>query len=244
MSKAQVYQHEINLQELINEHGLLVNRIAKHIKARLPDSVLLDDLIQSGMIGLIEAAKQFDASRGASFETYAGIRVRGAILDELRKGDWIPRSVHRNSRAITQAIHDVEKELGRSAQDNEIAQHLGIDLTEYHEMLNDVRASKIMNFEDPLSTEQATTLENASTDNEPQKKMVEAKFLEAMTRGIQTLPEREALVLSLYYEEELNLREIGMVLDVSESRVSQIMTQAIHRLKAKLEPWLHEQDEE
>ncbi len=237
MTKAQVYQDDLNLKTLIHEHGLLVSRIARHIKGRLPDSVLLDDLIQAGMIGLIEAARQFDSSRGASFETYAGIRIRGAILDELRKGDWIPRSVHRNSRKITQAIEEVEKKIGRSAQDHEIAEHLDITLEAYHDMLTDVRAAKIIQIDEPSDANDSPTNIADTSENEPQKQAFEAKFLEALTQSIETLPEREALVLSLYYEEELNLKEIGAVLDISESRVSQIMSQAIHRLKAKLQDW-------
>lgn len=241
MNKAHVYQNDVDLKDLISNHGLLVHRIARHIKGRLPDNILLDDLVQAGMIGLIEAARQFDGNRGASFETYAGIRIRGAILDELRKGDWIPRSVHRNSRTITQAIQEVEKELGRSAQDSEIAAHLGIELAEYHAMLTDVRSSRIMDFED-ISTTEKTNASPVEESNQPQQQAFEARFIEALTQNIQTLPEREALILSLYYEEELNLREIGAVLDISESRVSQIMTQAIHRLKAKLSDWRNDND--
>lgn len=123
-------------------------RIAYHLLARLPASVQLDDLTQSGMIGLIEAAKNFDGTKGASFETYAGIRIRGAMLDEIRKGDWVPRSVHKNARMVAQATAELEAELGREVKDVEVAEKLDITLNEYHDILNDVNSGRIIGIED------------------------------------------------------------------------------------------------
>jgi RNA polymerase sigma factor FliA len=218
--------------ELIERHTELVRKIAYHLIARLPASVLVDDLIQSGMIGLLEAARNFDVSKGASFETFAGIRIRGAMLDEMRRGDWVPRSVHKNSRSIISAIAEVEKQTGRDAKEAEIADKLSLTLAEYQHMLRDVNCAKLVAYEDLSSSEEGLSNEPVSCDitfNEVSKH----QFANKLVTMINELPEREALVLSLYYDEELNLKEIGLVLDVSESRVSQIHSQALHRLKAK-----------
>lgn len=230
MIKATGYHN--NTSELIERHTELVQKIAYHLMVRLPPNVLVDDLIQSGMIGLLEAARNFDVTKGASFETFAGIRIRGAMLDEMRRGDWVPRSVHKNSRSIANAISEVEKITGRDAKEAEIAKQLSLSLPEYHHMLRDVNCAKLVAYEDLATSEEGLSSEPAGHDmtfNE----VSEAQFASKLVEMIKELPEREALVLSLYYDEELNLKEIGMVLDVSESRVSQIHSQALHRLKAK-----------
>ncbi len=230
MIKAQGYYN--NTSDLIERHAELVKKIAYHLMARLPASVLVDDLVQSGMIGLLEAARNFDGSKGASFETFAGIRIRGAMLDEMRRGDWVPRSVHKNSRNIASAIADVEKRTGRDAKEAEVAKQLNVSLLEYQQMLRDVNCAKLVAYEDLAGSEEGLTgvsENNDSTFNE----VSENEFSSKLVAMIKQLPEREALVLSLYYDEELNLKEIGLVLDVSESRVSQIHSQALHRLKAK-----------
>jgi RNA polymerase sigma factor for flagellar operon FliA len=205
--------------------------------ARLPASVLVDDLIQSGMIGLLEAARNFDGSKGASFETFAGIRIRGAMLDEIRKGDWTPRSVHRNGRAITEAISQVESETGRDARDVDIATKLNVSLQDYHQMLNEVNAGKLVGIEDLGVSEDVITTEQSRGSDAPLEDLMQGAFQKSLAQAITTLPEREAIVLSLYYDEELNLREIGEVLDVSESRVSQIHSQAMLKLKSRMKSW-------
>ncbi|CAH0534096.1 RNA polymerase sigma factor FliA [Vibrio stylophorae] len=221
----------------IERHRDLVKRIAHHLIGRLPPNVLLEDLIQAGMIGLIEAQQNYDATKGASFETFAGIRIRGAMLDEIRRGDWVPRSVHRNSRAISQAINLLEHELGRDPTDVEIAAHLEVSVSQYHQMLNDVSCGRLLGIEDLGVSEDAIHHEDQSEENIPFAGVAEESFRLALIESIKTLPEREALVLSLYYDEELNLKEIGAVLGVSESRVSQIHSQAMQRLRAKLSAW-------
>ncbi|WP_439654909.1 RNA polymerase sigma factor FliA [Zobellella iuensis] len=236
MNKALAYARQQGSHQLVERHAGLVRRIAQHLLARLPDSVLLDDLIQSGMVGLLEAARNFDAAKGASFETFAGIRIRGAMLDEIRRGDWVPRSVHRNSRQIAEAIAAVQRREGRNAQDREVAQELGVELDAYYAMLLDANNGKILEmeeFESGVDSHAEQGVHSAS----PFEEMSRARFLRALSNHIKTLPEREALVLSLYYDEELNLKEIGQVLDVSESRVSQIHSQAMHRLRARLRDW-------
>ncbi|REL30246.1 RNA polymerase sigma factor FliA [Thalassotalea euphylliae] len=237
MVKANAYTSYLDKSALIEQHTVLVKRIAYHLLARLPASVIADDLIQSGMIGLLEAASNFDGSKGASFETFAGIRIRGAMLDEIRKGDWTPRSVHKNSRMISDAIKALEGELGRDVTDSEVADKLDISLNEYHHILNEVSTGKIIGIEDLGVTDDVLSFDEEFQEDDPYHTIEHVTFKKTLTECISTLPEREALVLSLYYDEELNLKEIGQVLDVSESRVSQIHSQAMHRLKARMQSW-------
>lgn len=237
MIKANAYSASIDKSALLEQHTVLVKRIAYHLLARLPASVLVEDLIQSGMIGLLEAANNFDHSKGASFETFAGIRIRGAMLDEMRRGDWTPRSVHKNSRMISEAIAELEAELGRDVTDNEVAAKLEISVAEYHHMLNEVSTGKIIGMDDLGVSEDALDVAEHSQVTSPYNDIEHDFFKKSLASCISTLPEREALVLSLYYDEELNLREIGQILDISESRVSQIHSQAMHRLKARMQAW-------
>jgi RNA polymerase sigma factor FliA len=230
----QVSQNEDN--NFIEEYAPLVKRIAHHLLARLPQSVQVDDLVQAGMIGLIEAHRNYDATKGASFTTYAGIRIRGSMLDEIRKGDWAPRSVHRNSRRVQEAIREVEHHLGRDAKPAEVASILGITVDEYHRILQDSNGAKIFAFEELGVSEDAFSGgRNPST--EPLERVQKKDFKKQLAQEISKLPEREKLVLALYYDEELNLREVGEVLGVSESRISQIHSQAMHRLSARMKAW-------
>ncbi len=237
MVKANSYNNQINKTALLEQHTVLVKRIAYHLLARLPASVQVDDLIQSGMIGLFEAANNFDNSKGASFETFAGIRIRGAMLDEIRRGDWTPRSVHKNSRMISEAIKQLEAQFGRDVSDIEVAEKLDISLNDYHHILSEVSTGKILGIDDLGVSEDAIKLSDDCKADDPYQSIEQIAFKKGLAQCIKSLPEREALVLSLYYDEELNLREIGQVLDVSESRVSQIHSQAMHRLKARMQSW-------
>ena len=237
MVKVRTYNNQIDKSALLAQHTVLVKRIAYHLLARLPASVLVDDLIQSGMIGLFEAANNFDNTKGASFETFAGIRIRGAMLDEMRRGDWTPRSVHRNSRMVSEAIKHLEAQLGRDVMDIEVAEKLNISLNDYHQILNEVSTGKILGINDLSASEDTLKFDETSLGDDPYQSIEQGAFKKGLVECINTLPEREALVLSLYYDEELNLREIGQVLDVSESRVSQIHSQAMHRLKARMQSW-------
>lgn len=239
MNKAHAYVRHQDQNALIERHALLVKRIGLHLMTRLPSSVQLDDLLQAGMIGLLDAARNYDGSKGASFETYAGIRIRGAMIDEIRRGDWVPRSVHRNTRRISEAIDTVEQLHGRDAKDAEVAEQLGVSLDEYHNMLNEAACGRVVGIEDlgvsddVLSGEQ----EDEEDSNKAFSGLAKERFQQALAEGISHLPEREALVLSLYYDEEMNLKEIGQILSVSESRVSQIHSQAMHRLRARMKDW-------
>ncbi|MDO9372716.1 MAG: RNA polymerase sigma factor FliA [Gammaproteobacteria bacterium] len=221
--------------ELVTRHAPLVKRIAYHLMTRLPPSVQVDDLIQAGLIGLLEAARHYDASQGASFETYAGIRVRGAMLDEVRKTDWAPRSVHRKARMISDAVRAIENRVGRHAQDHEVATALDMSLHDYHQMLQDASGYSLLSLDAMAADDEYGAHEAPDKGETPLESLQNADFRQTLAAAIEDLPERERLVIALYYDDELNLREIGAVLEVSESRVSQIHTQAMLRLRAHME---------
>ncbi len=241
MNKALIYEQNAkanNQQAFIEKYSVLVKRIAHHLLGRLPPSVQVEDLIQSGMIGLIEAQQNYDGSKGASFETYAGIRIRGAMLDDIRRGDWVPRSVHKNNRDINQAISELESKLNRDPTDSEVAAHLEMTLSQYHSALTDINCSRLIGIEDlGVSDDVIGSDDDSAHHASPFKGVADESFRKALVESIKQLPEREALVLSLYYDEELNLKEIGEVLGVSESRVSQILSQSMQRLRTKLSAW-------
>lgn len=230
---------QLGNQIQVEDYAVLVKRIAHHMMLRMPASVQVEDLIQAGMIGLLEAAQKYDASRGASFETYAGIRIRGAIVDEMRRGDWAPRSVHRNARRISEAIGIVEGRTGRDALDSEVAEELGVALDDYFDMLRDASASRLFSYEETFGDDD-TSLSMAGPGSDhasPLEGIQRSALKQSLAQAITQLPEREKLVLALYYDEELNLKEIGQVLGVSESRVSQIHSQAALRLRTRLADW-------
>ena len=235
-SKAQAQDSQ---HQLVERYAPLVKRIAYHLLARLPASVQVEDLMQAGMIGLLEASKKYDGGKGASFETYAGIRIRGAMLDEVRKGDWAPRSVHRNTRMVSEAIRAIEARTGRDAKDQEVAAELQLSLEDYYGILSDTLGSRLFSFDDLLQDgDQGSSRDDmARSYGGPGQELEEARFQQALSEAIGALPERERLVLTLYYDEELNLKEIGEVLGVSESRVSQLHSQCAARLRARLSEW-------
>jgi len=224
-------------QDIIVNYTGLVKKIAYHLHGRLPNSVQIEDLIQAGMIGLLSAAGNYNAEKGANFDTYASIRIRGMMLDEVRKNDWVPRSVYKNSRRISEAIRSIENNVGRDARDQEIADKLEISVDDYHSMLKDVSTSQVYGLDD-------VGLDNDSLHNqigiditEPMEGLAYQDFVNNLAECIDALPEKEKLVLSLYYDEELNLKEIGEVLGVSESRICQIHSQAMMRLRSRLPEW-------
>jgi len=242
MSAVAVYRSvkASNPNDQIMQHAPLVKRIAYHLLNKLPDSVQVDDLIQAGMLGLLEAIKHYDASQGASFDTYASIRVRGAMLDEVRRNDWTPRSVHKKSRMVSNAIRFLENKTGNEAKDIEIAEYLGIDLEEYHHILQDSVNCRLFSIDELTNTDDHFSDPSMSSQEQPLNDLTRNGFQQALTIAIAQLPEREQLVISLYYDEELNLREIGEVLNISESRVSQISSQAILRLRSRLSEWIND----
>lgn len=214
----------------------LVRHEALRLQVRLPASVELDDLLQAGGIGLLNAVERFDALRGTAFTTYAVQRIRGAMLDELRSRDWVPRSVRRNAREVASAIHQLEQGLGRHATELEVAKQLDLSLEEYRQRLLDTNNSQLFSY-DEYCEEHGDSAELVTEMHEianPLRQLMEGHLSERVIDAIEALPDREKMVLTLYYQEELNLKEIGAVLDVGESRVSQLHSQAIKRLRVRL----------
>lgn len=223
----------IDSDKLVTEHAPLINRIAYHLICRLPPSVQIEDLRQAGIIGLLEAARNYDASQGASFQTYAGIRIRGAMLDELRRTDWVPRSIHRKARQLTETVQEIERRERRPAKDVEIAREMGMGADEYYRLLSEISVSRVLSIEEVFSDGE----EYDEPKSGPIDQLERERFGHELARAVDQLPQKEALVLALYYDEELNLREIGEVLGVSESRICQIHGQALIRLRAKMREW-------
>ena len=219
----------------MQEYAPLVKRIANHLRGRLPEGVDQDDLIQVGLIALLDAARQYSPAKGASFETYAGIRVRGAMLDEVRNTDWTPRSVYRRQRELTAAIQAVENRTGKPADAREIAAELGVPLEEYFRIVTSAAAHRLFSLDQEGEDGDMPVHQIEDPDTEPSAELESDEFRQALAAAIRALPEREALVMSLYYEEELNLKEIGEVLGVTESRVCQIHGQALARVRATVQ---------
>lgn len=236
MSPQSAYQAvaALDADALVETHAPLVRRIADHLRGRLPDNVETDDLVQVGLMALLEAARKFSATKGARFETYAGIRIRGAMLDEVRAMGWTPRSVHRKQREISMAMHAVEQETGREARAEDVAERLGVSMDEYHKMAADSVAARLTSLDQVVNGEEKSA-SIAAENEDPAESVEKGEFREMLADVIGSLPEREALVMALYYDEELNLREIGRVLDVSESRVCQIHGQALARVRSRLQ---------
>jgi RNA polymerase sigma factor for flagellar operon FliA len=227
----------LNLDTVVRQHAELVKRIAYYLAGRLPPQVEVEDLIQAGMIGLIEAAQNFAAGRGASFETYAGFRIRGAMLDALRRLDWAPRSVHRKARAAAAAIRAVEADKGGAASEAEVATHMGVSLDDYHRILRDALGCQVLHLADSDSDNDSPLDRLADGSPNPELALFDEHMRGAVIAAIERLPERERMVLSLYYGDELNLKEIGVVMKVTESRVCQLHGQALVRLRARLSEW-------
>ncbi len=227
-----------NYDEMMTEYAPFVKRIAYHMISRLPANVQLEDMVQAGMIGLFDALKGYDMSKGASFETYARIRIQGAMIDEVRRCDWTPRSVYKKSRQVSEAIRSVEKEKGRDAKDSEVAEMLELSMDEYYNMVKDAAGCQLLSYED-IALAGGSADEYKSGDfNGPYKHVQEETFKRGLADKISNLPEREKLVVSLYYDEEFNLREIGEILGITEGRVCQIHSQALVRLRARMSEWV------
>lgn len=222
---------------LLEEHAPLVKRLAHQMKAKLPPSVEVDDLIQAGMIGLLDAVGRYEENHGAQFETYAVQRIRGAMLDELRNSDWLPRSMRQNMRKIEEAMNILQQRLGRPPSETEVAKQLKLSLTEYQELLFEGSGHQLVYYEDFHDNDDGEHfLDRYCTDqsDDPLQSLMNSGFRDAVIDAINALPEREKILMGLYYEQELNLKEIGAVMNVSESRVSQLHSQAVARLRAFL----------
>ena len=229
--------------KLVAQMAPLVKRIAYHFMARLPASVQVDDLIQAGLLGLMDAAKNFDDTQGAQFETYAIQRIRGSMLDELRQADWLPRNVRKNLRRIEAAISLLEQRLGRQPREQELADELGVPLDNYQTMLLESRGYQLLHYEDFQESEDSDFFDVylAANQRGPLDTLEDSRFRRHLVQAISALPEREKIVMGLYYEQEMNLKEIGQVLGVSESRVCQLHGQAVARLRGRLKDWTKKQ---
>jgi RNA polymerase sigma factor for flagellar operon FliA len=225
--------------EQITKYAPLVKRIAYHMMARLPASVEVDDLIQVGLIGLMDAVARFDGTQGAQFESYATQRIRGSMLDELREADWLPRHVRQKSRQIEAAIHRLEQRNGKAPSEQEISAELGMPIDQYQSMLGDVKCSQLLYYEDFSDEDSADFLERYLADgsSDPLSVLEDEGFRASLVAAIHNLPERERSMMGMYYEQDMNLKEIGAVLGVSESRVCQLHSQAVARLRAQLKIW-------
>ncbi|HET6786524.1 MAG TPA: RNA polymerase sigma factor FliA [Aquabacterium sp.] len=230
----------LNLDAMLHQYSPLVRRLAHQMIAKLPANVEIDDLIQVGMIGLTDALSRFDAGQGVQFETFATQRIRGAMLDELRGADWMSRGTRKQQRDIEAAVHRLEQRLGRAPQESEIAKEMGMSLGEYQEMLGKVRGTQLIYLEDMSGDDgDSDYLDRHVADegSDPLSLLQDYRMREALVEAIKNLPEREQYVMSMYYEQDMNLKEIAAVLGVTESRVCQLHSQSIARLRVKLREW-------
>jgi RNA polymerase sigma factor for flagellar operon FliA len=230
----------LDKQTAIKTYAPLVRRLAHHMLARLPANVEIDDIIQAGLIGLMDAVSRYEDSQGAQFETYATQRIKGAMLDELRAADWLPRSVRKSQRQIESAIAKLQHQLKRQPTDVEIARQLDMSVEDYHEMLGDARGMQLVHYEDFGSDDENESFLDRhcpDTSLEPSERVQDARFKQALVGAIDQLPERERNLMGMYYEQDMNFREIAEVLGVTESRICQLHTQAVARLRGSMKQW-------
>ena len=236
-----------NREEVIKRYSPMIKYVANRIAMRLPPHIEVDDLISVGVLGLMDAISKYDSSRGAKFKTYAEFRVRGAILDELRAMDWVPRSIRQKASNVDKVVQGLQARLGRAPEDEEVAKEMGLSLDQFHDTLNETKSIPIFSLEDlgiaKESGEQQSLLDclagKADADPQTQIRLIELK--EIIAKAIDALPEKERLMVSLYYYEELTMKEIGAVLEITESRVSQIHSKAVYRLRTKLKAVIAEE---
>ncbi len=222
--------------QCLRDYAPMVKRLAHQMMSRLPYSVQIDDIIQAGMMGLLDAANRYDEIHGAQFETYATQRIRGAMLDELRSADWLPRGLRRDMRRIELSVSRLQQKLGRAPNETEIARELDVSLVEYQQMLQEARGAQLIYYEDFQDEDHDDFFERFefSNDCDPQALLQDERFKAELVRAIDLLPERERMLMGMIYEQEMNLREVGEVFGVSESRISQLHSQAVARLRAAL----------
>jgi len=236
-----------NREEVIKRYSPMIKYVANRIAMRLPPHIEVDDLISVGVLGLMDAISKYDSNRGAKFKTYAEFRVRGAILDELRAMDWVPRSIRQKASKVDKVVQELQAKLSRSPEDEEVAKEMGISLDQFHDTLNETKSIPVFSLEDlgiaKESGEQQSLLDclagKADADPQTQIRLIELK--EIIAKAIDALPEKERLMVSLYYYEELTMKEIGAVLEITESRVSQIHSKAVYRLRTKLKAIIAEE---
>jgi RNA polymerase sigma factor for flagellar operon FliA len=225
-------------EQLILEYADLIKFVAGRLSIYFGGNVEYDDLIGYGVFGLIDAIEKFDPNKKVKFETYASLRIRGAIIDSIREQDWAPRSLRKKSKDLEKSISELENRLGRAASDQEVAEHMGVSLDELNKIVQDTNMSQMVSLDDYLEQNHETGLDlsdSSSVDMQPERRMEGVEIREIMADAIEKLPEKEKLVVSLYYYEELTLKEISAIMKVSESRISQLHTKAILRMRGRLE---------
>ena len=229
---------QLNREDVLRQYVPLVRRLAHHMIAKLPPSIEVDDLIQVGMIGLSDALSRFESAQGVMFETFATQRIRGAMLDELRECDWMSRGSRKSQKDIEQAVHRLEHRLGRSPAESEIAKELKMTLADYQSLLGKVRGTQLVYIEDMIGhdDDESHFLDRhvSDKDADPEQMLGDQRMREALVEAIKGLPDREQLIMSMYYEQDMNLKEIAAVMNVTESRICQLHSQSIARLRAKL----------
>jgi RNA polymerase sigma factor FliA len=224
---------------VFKEHMHLVKKLAHQLKAKLPSNVEVDDLIQAGMIGLLDALSKYEETALAQFETYAVQRIRGAMLDQLRESDWMPRGIRKNMRKVEMVLNELQQELARPPTESEAAKKMQISLSEYQQILTDGAGHQLIYFDDFHDNDGDNAdhfLDRfySDTSQDPLQALINVGFRAAVIKAIDNLPDREKLLMGLYYEQELNLKEIGAVMGITESRVSQLHSQAIARMRGIL----------
>lgn len=240
-------QGKMEMAGTLAKYAPLVRRLALQLIARLPPSVELDDMIQAGMLGLLDAVNRYQENQGAQFETYASQRIRGAMLDELRANDWLSRGLRQSSRSVEAALQGLQQKLARPPTEREVAQAMQLQLGEYQQLLQEIHGCQLVYYEDfeggnnensfldqQLDRDNRNDNSRHADQSDPLHQLLQSGLRQALLEAIEGMPERERLLLSLYYEQELNLREIGAVLEVSQSRVCQLHSQAISRLRARM----------
>jgi len=237
MAAVPCHVRDVEPSELLARHEGLVRRSASRLRSRLPPCVQTEDLIQAGMIVLLEAAERYDSAQGASFETYAAIRVRGAMLDEVRNSEWAPRSVQRKARQLSKAIEEVTDLKERGARDAEVAERLGISLESFRELFREASSRKVISLEDVTAQDELLADNSDGAFGKPADALEKSRFNEDLEAAISNLPEREREVIRLYHEKGLTLREIGSLMNVSESRVAQMHSRALKRIKERMSHW-------
>lgn len=229
---------QLNRNAMIKQYQPLVRRLAHHMMAKLPANVQVDDLIQVGLMGLSEALTRYEAIQGVQFETFATQRIRGAMLDELRDNDWMSRGTRKSQKEIEQALRRLEHQLGRPPLESEIASQLGMSLTDYQTLLGKVRGTQLIYLEDMTrgqdDVDSVLDRHVSDTDADPINMLSDQRLRQALVAAIKNLPEREQFIMSMYYEKDMNLKEIALVLDITESRVCQLHSQSIARLRSKM----------
>lgn len=232
---------QLDRNAMIKQYQPLVRKLANHMMAKLPANVQVDDLIQVGLLGLSEALTRYEATQGVQFETFATQRIRGAMLDELRENDWMSRGSRKSQKEIEQALRKLEHRLGRTPLESEIAEELGMSLSDYQSLLGKVRGTQLVYLEDMTQggedDDQFLDRHMGDSDADPLNMLRDQRLRQALVSAIKSLPEREQYVMSMYYEQDMNLKEIAAVLGVTESRVCQLHSQSIARLRVKLREW-------